>query len=92
MLASHVLQINKRDAAHICRDFRSADPQDRDAALEALSDLGWLEPNFATVVPPHGAIWTVNPLAHERFARIGEDHARRRAAVREILTVGSDDD
>lgn len=91
ILASNSASINKRKARAICRDFRDAEIRTQEQALLALTDSGWLRPEFGTLIPPYGATWTVNPRAMERFAAVGEEHARRRAAVREILTGGNDD-
>lgn len=91
LLASRLESLNKRAALAICRDFRGADARTQEAALQALADCGWLRPEFLSIIPPHGAIWTVNPLALERFRAVGEEHAARRAMVRELLTGGDDD-
>jgi hypothetical protein len=77
-------QVSRAWLSTHCRQFRDAPDYQRRAAIEFLEDAHWLVP--LSDARPYGGwgatCWNLNPLVPERFKAVGEEHRKRRAAVR----------
>ena len=54
--------------------------------MRYLEDAAWLTPVMDRQYGGRPALYTVNPLVHDRFADAGVTLKARRAAVREVFS------
>jgi hypothetical protein len=82
ILAHQLKHITNRDVQRGDRTMRKLTKRDTDAVFEQLEALGWLiNPNE----PDKTSLWEVNERCHQLFKERGEQEAKRRAEVRQLM-------
>lgn len=75
-----------------CAEFKKADDRTRREAVQMLEDADWLESDLIKRYGGWPTSWRVNPQLYALFGQHGEEHRKRREAVREAIGLDEPDD
>lgn len=71
--------------------FRDAAEHAQGAALQVLEDLGWVRQQEGGYRKAHATRFAVNPMVHERFAKLATHERERRTILRERIAESVDE-